>query len=178
MNSGETRYGGDHAARVLWFASIREELSGLAAGAQPAIEDAARVDARSSHQTAISLRKIELTLARHTSPFRKERRELRFDLRSDLIATGSNTRTNSSVYVGRSGSKIMAHAFEGTFDKLRGCSTPTGVYRSDGAGLAIQKQNGNAISGSDPDVFSDLVRYQRVAFSVPIAQRMRVQNPI
>jgi hypothetical protein len=52
------------------------------------------------------------------------------------------------------------------------------MHRSDSTRPAIQKQNGNTISGSDPDAFSDVVRDQRIALGFPITEWMCVQNPI
>jgi hypothetical protein len=52
------------------------------------------------------------------------------------------------------------------------------MHRGDGASPAIQKQNGNTISGSDADALPDIVRDQGITFGFPIAQRMCVQNPI
>lgn len=176
--SGETRDGGDHAARVLPFAAIREELGGLAAGAHFTIEDAPRVHARSLHLTAVRLREVELTLAACPLPFRKERGELRFDFRSDSIATFPNTRTDGRIYIRRSGSEMMAHALEGTDDNLRGCPTPAGMHRGNSTCAAIQQQKGNTISSSDADALSDIVRDQGIAFRLPIMQWMCVQNPI
>ena len=71
MISGETRDGRHHAARILGFAAVREELGTLASGAQPTIEDAVRVHAHSLHLTAIGFRKIEFALAGYRFPFRK-----------------------------------------------------------------------------------------------------------
>jgi hypothetical protein len=47
-----------------------------------------------------------------------------------------------------------------------------------GTSPAIQKQNGNTISRSNADTLPDVVRDQGIAFGFPIAQCMRVQNPI
>jgi hypothetical protein len=52
------------------------------------------------------------------------------------------------------------------------------MHRGDGASPAIQKQNGDAISGSDADTLPDIIRDQGIPLGFPIAQHMRVQNPI
>jgi len=125
---------------------------------------------------AIGLGKVELAFAGWLFPFRKKRRELRFDLRPDFIATGSNARTDRREYVQRIGAEIVPHAFERTFHKLRSGSAPARVHSRDRACPGIQKQNGNTIGSSDADALPDLVRDQGVAFGMSIEQSMCVQN--
>jgi hypothetical protein len=126
----------------------------------------------------IGLREVELASASRLSPFREKRCELRLDLRPDLIAAGSNARTDSRVDVRRSSMEIMAHAFEGTFHKLRGGSAPARMDRRNSTRPAIQEQNGDAISGSDTDTLPKVVSNESIALGVPIFQWMCVQNQI
>ena len=56
------------------------------------------------------------------------------------------------------------------------CSAPTGVHRGNSASPAIQKQDGYAVGGSDPDAPPHIIRDQGVTFGLPIMQRVRIQN--
>jgi hypothetical protein len=52
------------------------------------------------------------------------------------------------------------------------------MHRGNSTLSAVQKQNRNAIGGSDSYIFPDLVRDQGVTFGLAIAQWVRIQNLI
>jgi hypothetical protein len=52
------------------------------------------------------------------------------------------------------------------------------MHRGNSTLSAVQKQNGNAIGGSDSYTLPDLVRDQGVTFGLAIAQWVRIQNLI
>jgi hypothetical protein len=72
----------------------------------------------------------------------------------------------------------MAHALDGTLDKSCGRPAPARMHCGNSTPSAVQKQNGNAIGGSDSYTLPDLVRDQGVTFGVAIAQWVRIQNLI
>jgi hypothetical protein len=72
----------------------------------------------------------------------------------------------------------MAHAFKGTFDQLRRGSAPAGMHRRNSTRPAVQKQNWDAVSGSDPDSLPQIVRDESIALGIPISQWMCVQDQI
>src|SRR3982751_1847732 len=100
------------------------------------------------------------------------------NFRPNFVTAGANTGTNGDVKVTRGRAKLREHPFnDSARDGGRG-ATPSRMDGCYGVTAGVDEQQGNAISSTDCNCAPRLIRNQRIAFRLPIAQALRIPNTI
>ena len=118
--------------------------------------------------TAVGFDKIEVLFAGDRGPFGEDGTELRRDFGADFVAAFTDARTDGGTNIGRLGTEIAVHFFNGSGDDGRHSAAPTGMHGGDSAFIGVEQQNGYAIGSAHTDAAVEIVGDERVAFALAI----------
>ena len=171
------------------FLAVAEEEVSAAGSAEITNEDVWGVEAGTEQLGAIGFAEVEkdvlgrglvarrhhvepldgvgfVTGAEFVEPIRgfgELREELRGDLGANFVAAGADGWADGGEEVGGAGFVLHLHFADGFGDDALQSATPAGMNGGDGALFGVDEENGNAISGLDPEEKAGAVRGGGVA---------------
>src|SRR5690606_6905875 len=91
-------------------------------------------------------------------------RKLLGDFEPNLIVFGADAGSDESFELAGLGAEVVGHAFDGESGDAGCGAAPTSVYGSDGAVLAVEQEQRQAVGGADADQLLGMVGDEAVAF--------------
>lgn len=95
---------------------------------------------------------------------------MRSDILADFVATGSNAGPKGGIDIGRSGIEILVHLMDGMGDECGCRAAPTSMDGGNCSISGIEQQDGDTIGCADTDGAMDIVRNERVTFTLAVSE--------